>query len=166
MKRILFVFLMMAALLVCTGCQVSPNAPQNSVTVYYKAASISYGSQDGVIAPYHLDATDHENDHSYLLNAYLSQQVHGSFASTFPAGTCLVSLDLNGLTAKVVLSDQFAGLKGLDLTIACICLTRTIITLTDCHEVIISAETAQLDGHNFITLNRDSYLLIDESGAD
>jgi len=70
-------------------------------------------------------------------------------------------MDLDGLTAKIVLCDEFATLKGLDLTIACACLSRTVIALTGCHEVIISAESMQLDGKNFITLSRDSYLLLD-----
>ena len=163
MKRLLCLTLVIATLFMFSGCQNDNKPPQSTVTVYYKAANITFLTQDGVVAPYDLDATGHETDNSFLLNAYLTGQVPDGFVATFPAGTTLKSLNLDGLTAKIVLDDAFATLKGLDLSIACACLTRTVISLTGCHEVIISAETTQLDGKNFITLTQDSYLLLDTS---
>ena len=51
----------------------------------------------------------------------------------------------------------------MELTIALTCLTRTVVSLTNCQEVIISAATVQLDGQNYITLTPDSFLFLDES---
>ena len=164
MKKCICITLACLIVLFCCACQKKSAQPLGTVTVYYKAAELTFGSAEGVIVPYMLEADGHQNDVEYLLNAYLSAAPSGNFADTFPAGTYLVSLSLDALTAKVVLCDKFAKLSGLDLTIACVSLTQTVISLTDCQEVIISAETARLDGNNFITLNQDSYLLLDESG--
>ena len=161
MKRLICILLALLAVLSLAGCQ-NEKVPQSTVTVYYRAASVSYGSSDGVLSPYQLDATGHEDDPIHLLNAYLSMTPPSEYSRTFPSNTHLVSLNLDGLTAKVVLSNNFASLKGLNLSIACASLTRTVISLTGCHEVIISAEDAQLDGKNFITLSHDSYLLLDD----
>ena len=164
MRKLFWIILVIVAI-ICTACQKESEKPLSTITVYYKASEITFGTAEGVIVPYALDATGHEDNIEYLLNAYLTNTQSGNFADTFPAGTRLVSISLDALTAKVVLCDEFAKLSGLDLTIACASLTQTVISLTDCQEVIISAETAQLDGNNFITLSRDSYLLLDESGS-
>lgn len=165
MKRILAFLLLICGILTSTGCQSKPEQPQNTVTVYYKASTIEYGTADGVIIPFQLDATGHEGDIAYLLNYYFANLPSEECAVTFPSFTRLVSLERDGLTAKITLNDEFAELTDLNLSIACACLTQTVISLTGCQEVIISAESAKLDGQNFITLSRDSYLLLDESGA-
>lgn len=166
MKRTLTILVLISVIFTCTACRQVPEQPFSTVTVYYKAANISYGTADGVIIPYQLDATNHENDTIYLLNAYFANIVSDDYDATFPRSTRLISLERDGLTAKITLNDEFAKLTGLKLSIACACLTQTVISLTGCQEVIISAEHSQLDGRNFITLSRDSYLLLDESGTD
>ena len=165
MKRLLCIVLTLLLTISLVGCQDSTDKPQSTVTVYYKAANISYGTQDGVLAPFALDSTGHENEDAYLLNLYLSYLPSEAFSPTFPEETHLVSLNLDGLTARIILSDSFASLKGLNLMIACACLTRTVISLTGCQEVIISAESMRLDGNNYITLSSDSYLLLDQSAG-
>lgn len=165
MKRTFAIAVLICMIIACTGCRNEPEQPLSTVTVYYKATNVSYGTAEGVILPYQLDAADHENDTAYLLNAYFANILSDDYDATFPRSTRLISLERDGLTAKITLNDEFASLTGLKLSIACACLTQTVISLTGCQEVIISAEHAQLDGRNFITLSRDSYLLLDESGA-
>lgn len=166
MKKILFLFLALSIFLTCTACHQEPEETQSTVTVFYRASDIQYGTEEGVIAPCQLNAAGHESDTVYLLDVYFSKILSEEYITTFPRSTRVVSLNLDGLTAKIVLSNEFSSLTGLNLSIACACLTQTIISLTGCQEVIISAESAKLDGNNFITLTRDSYLLLDESGAD
>lgn len=165
MKKIICVFLLLACLVSLAGCAEEPEIPENAVTVYYRRNTVAYGSADGVIATGYLDAAGHENDYFYLINQYLNTQPAPEFASTFPLGLTLVSFRLEALTAKVVVSNRMAAFSGLDLTIACTCLTETVMSLTGCQEVIISAESTTLGGKNFITLSKDSYLLIDSSGT-
>ena len=167
MRKIICLLLVLCSfsgLLGCTPAQEEA-PPENSILVYYKRDAAVYGTADGVIAPIYMNTAEHEQDYAYLLVKYFRTAPGEGFAATFPEDLSIVSIDLAGLTAKVVLSDEIAELTGMDLTIALVCLTQTLISLTDCQEVIISAKTKQLDGRNYITLNRDSYLLIDDSGS-
>ena len=166
MKRILVILLLISVTVAFAACENDGKHSESTVIVYYKSASTTYGTADGVIAPYELDATGHESDIAYLLNAYFSEPVSDLHTATYPRLTQLVSLELDGLTAKITMNDDFAKLTGLNLSLACSCLTQTVISLTGCQEVIISAQNMKLDGQYFITLSRDSYLLLDESDAD
>lgn len=161
-KRLFILFLVMT-LLLCVGCKQKTESPQDPVGVYYKRAQVSFGASDSVISLAYIDAAGRKTDIEYLLNLYLANETGEEHARTFPKGTTLISIKMDALTAKIVLSDSFADLTGIDLSIACACLTQTVISLTNCQEVIISANNAKLDGQNFITLSQDSYLLLDES---
>lgn len=165
MRKILCIFLCLCCFVGILGCSASKNTSEESITVYFKREKPVYGTMDGVIAQTTLDVAGDEDAHAYLLNQYLAATPDEGFTSPFPNGVSLVSFKQDGLTAKVVLSDPLASLSGMDLTIALVCLTQTILSITGCHEVIISAASKQLDSQNFITLNRDSYLLLDDSGS-
>lgn len=165
MKRV-FVLILALLLLPLWGCKENSSQAEQPVTVYYKLAEPVHGTQDSVIAPTVMESKNYEDDYDYLLSKYLKGTEDPQFARTFPRSTTLVSFKTDALTAKIVLSDRFASLSGIDLTIACVCLTRTVMELTGCQEVIISAQTAKLDGEKYITLSADSYLLIDAAGVD
>ena len=72
--------------------------------------------------------------------------------------------EVEALTAKVVLNSQMATFTGMDMTIALTCLTKTVLSMTDCQEVIFSAEDTLLHGEKFVTLIADSFLSVDTSG--
>lgn len=165
MRRILCFLLIICCFVSIVGCTPKQEQPENSVAVYYRKDKPTYGTIDGVIAPTYMQAPTREAEYASLLNQYLETAPDEGFAQTFPKGTSLLRFRLEGLTVKVVLSDAIAEYSGMDLAIALTCLTHTVISVTGCQEVIISASTKQLDGQNFVTLNRDSYLLIDQSGA-
>ncbi len=165
MKRILSFLLILCCFAGILGCTTDKKPPENSVSVFYKKDKPTYGTSGGVIAETYMYAAGHEAEYAYLLNQYLKTTPGEGFAPTFPNGVTLIHFNLEGLTAKVVLSDRIAKLSGMELTIALTCLTQTVMSITGCQEVIISASTKQLDGQNFITLNKDSYLLIDNSGT-
>lgn len=160
MKRIL-IFFMILLLIPLYGCQSDGVEPDYPVTVYYKLAQPTHGSENSVIASTVIEGKDFENDYFTLLSRYLKGSTDPRFERTFPRGASLVSFKLDALTAKIVLRDQFSSLSGMDLTIACVCITRTVMEMTGCREVIIRTETTKLDGENSIALSADSYLLID-----
>ena len=59
-----------------------------------------------------------------------------------------------------------ADCTGMDLTIALTCLTKTIMSMTGCQEVIFNATDTLLHGEKFVTLNTDSFLLADTGGSE
>ncbi len=165
MKRIAAFLLILCCLAGILGCTAEKKTPEDSVAVFYKKEKTTYGTSNGVICETYMHTSGHKAEYAYLLNQYLKADPGEGFAQTFPNGVRLLQFKLEGLTAKVVLSDRIADFSGMELTIALTCLTQTVMSMTGCQEVIISASTKQLDGQNFVTLNRDSYLLIDSSGT-
>ena len=163
MRKFLCILLALSCVLGICGCQKEEKIPDNAVAVYYKIANYDYDAEDGMIGQSYLDTAGHEEDYSYLLNAYLQAAPGEGFAPTFPDGVSIVRFRLETMTANVILSSHIKACKGMDLTIALSCLTKTIISMTGCTEVIFSAEDTLLYGEKFITLNADSFLLADDS---
>lgn len=166
MRKLLCLLLVICSLLSIAGCSQTDSVPENLIKVYYKTEKPAYGTEDGLIAATYMDAEGYEGNYIKLLDQYLRSAPGDGFAATFPSGVSLVSFQLEALTAKVVLNSYIAHYSGMDLTIALTCLTRTIMSLTGCQEVIISASGTLLNGESFITLNQDSFLLIDNSGSE
>ena len=75
-------------------------------------------------------------------------------------------MELSENSALVILNDATARLTGLDLTIACACLTATVCDMTGVQMVTIKAETQLLDGNKSITMQRDHLLLLDSNTSD
>ena len=165
MKRILTFLLIISCFAGILGCSADKTPPENSVAVFYKNDKTTFGTSNGVIAETYIQSSGHEAEYAFLLNQYLKTTPGEGLTSPYPKGVTLIHFKLEGLTAKVILNDRIAELSGMDLTIALTCLTQTVMSMTGCQEVIISASTKQLDGQNFVTLNRDSYLLMDNSGV-
>ena len=162
MKKLLCIILVLCCFAGITGCGAEP-IPEDSYTVYYRQKNPAYGNPDGVIAQTYLLTAGHEDDIPYLLRKYLVSTPGDDLISPFPETISLINFKQEGPTVKIVLSNEIANLSGMELTIALTCLTRTVVSLTNCQEVIISAATAQLDGQNYITLTPDSFLFLDES---
>ena len=154
MRRFLCFLLILSCIAGMIGCSQKEDIPENSVTVYFKREKPTYGTADGVIATSYLDADEYRENYSYLLDKYFRTSPSEGFVSPFP----------EGLTAQITLNDRIADLSGIDLTIALICISETVMSISGCQEVIIRAATKLLDGQKFVTLNRDSYLLLDNSG--
>ncbi len=164
MKRYCIILLLLILAVCLPGCTPSSDTCEVPVNVYYRRSQFTYGRNDSVIAEASLESAGHETDIAYLLEQYLKGLSLPEYDQTFPKGTTLVSYRLDGLTAKIVLSKHFATLSGIDLSVACACLSKTAMSLTGCREVIISAEDTQLDNNNYITVSANSYLLQDLSG--
>ena len=164
MRKFLCILLVICTLLGIAACGHTDPMPENSIAVYYKREKPDYGTEDGLITGTYMESAGHENDYLYLLNQYLHSAPGEGFTATFPSGVSLISFQLEALTAKVVLNSNITNYSGMDLTIALTCLTKTIMSLTGCQEIILSASGTLLNGESFITLNQDSFLLIDGSG--
>lgn len=164
MKKILYFLLAFCCLFGLIGCAAEQAEPKNSVTVYYRRAKLTYGAEDSVITGIRMDTGGRAKDYTYLLTQYLQSSPGEDLADTFPADLTIYSFQLEALTAKVVLNARIADFSGMDLTIALTCLVKTVMSITGCQEVIISANGTQLDGQDFVTLSKDSFLLLDDSG--
>ena len=164
MKRATILLLLFAILLSLTACQ-SPTE-KNSLTFYYiKNTENSDGISD-IIVPFFPNINNTSYDYAELLNLYFNGPTNYSCYSPFPASTTLEELSVTQSKAKLTLSPQFATISGVELTIACACLTRTVIALTGVSSVQISVNGAQLCGEDSLTFNLKSFTYLDALPPD
>jgi hypothetical protein len=164
MKRLICLILL--AVLFLPGCDTQEEEFVEPVNFYFVKANVAYFSSDGVITKEVREAQGHRQDYVYLLEMYLRGPESGEVRRVFPKNVELVQLELSENSALVILNDATARLTGLDLTIACACLTATVCDMTGVQMVTIKAETQLLDGNKSITMQRDHLLLLDSNTSD
>lgn len=154
-------FLLAAA--ICIGlcaCQTDTVKLQEPVNFYYRNAEVSYGTSQSLISPLPSESAGYE-DTVALLNTYLKGPGSTAYDATFPASTKVLQINYVGSTAYLTMNDSLARYSGIDLTIACACLTLTVIELTGVTTVTISTSNESLDGASSITMTEESLILLD-----
>lgn len=157
--------LLLIAFILCFSLFGCVQAPQmdKPVTFYYRVAQLSYETDDTVIASEVREAAQ-MGSLSAIVQVYLAGPQTDTLANPFPAGLILKNLSCDDSTVYITVSSELADLTGLSLTIACGCMTMTLLELTGMETVCITAEDALLDGAKSITMDKNSLLLFDNSG--
>ncbi len=160
MKKILCFLLILAALF-SAGC--SSQQPQPTGTpFYYCAATPDYSSGSTAIIQEYRDDVPSDSLMA-ALELYLAGPQSGDLLSPFPDGMQILSATQEGNTVYLTVSMELTTLTGLELTIACGCLTMTSLALTDAQQVQISPIYGLLDGQRTIIMNKNTILLTDSS---
>ena len=167
MKRLTAILLLVIIVLNLSACKAE-HEPICPVSYHYLRAPLSdgeilHGSADSVIAPEIREGDGYQNDVSHLIEIYLLGPLDRNYRSPFPVGTALKSITVDGAHASVVLSRHFANHNGIDLSLACACLTITVMELTGVESVTISVDGFQLDGKTSITMDRSNMILTDSA---
>lgn len=135
--------------LTMSGCMSHTNY-SDPVTLYYPRLEYTVGKEDSVIASELREADGLTR--AEWVTSYLNGPESSELGNPFPAGTELIDLQQEEDTVYLILSDAFAALSGIDLTIACTCLARTVLQETDAVRVSIRAEKELLDGSTEILI--------------
>ena len=166
MKHRISIILIVSILLCLCSCANDTRPAKVPVNFYYLAKDVSYNGKSEILLPEEREGAGHEADIEGLLNQYLKGPVSDTLRSPFPAH---VSVNRYATTANMVvleLSSEFAQLTGIDLTIACSCITRTLFDLTQLERVMISVTDAQLDGQASITFDLNDIYFVDAPSSD
>lgn len=163
MRKITSFLLLLAAIVALFGCANPQTEFIEPVKFYYLRNELTYGKADSVIYHEFFEASGHSSDYVYLINHYLEGPQSDSLAHTFPRNVSVVSFQTEAGQAYLELTENFSFLSGMDLTIACACLTKTITELTGASALHISVEDALLDGNQTITMRMEDVLLLDHS---
>ena len=159
MKRLITVILVLILSITAVSCSNSPKSGR-SIQFYYCTEKIEHGSKSGVIASETRYFTEAEMS-STIIAEYFSGPQSETLRSPFPAGLTLKNLTLGSASAEIILSDHIATQSGVDLTIACVCIQKTIEGLTGIDSVQISAENEKINNQDMIILTSHSLLLED-----
>ena len=135
---------------------------ENPVNFYYLREKYTYGSVDSVISAEIHESPD-TNNTAGLITQYLKGPQDSFLTSEFPFGTKLVALNKQDHAISITLTDNISKLSGTSLTIACVCLAKTVMEYTGINTVFISAETKFLANKSYITITADDILLLDDT---
>ena len=159
MKRIMSIFLILSVCLGLCACRPDTNIEQ-PVNFYYRNAEVTFGTENGVISAFIAESAGYDGTLE-LLNAYLKGPDDESLHATFPPNTEVLDLHILGSHAQLRMNDALARYSGIDLTVACACLTMTTIELTGVDTVTIAAASQPLDGAAAITMDLEDLMLMD-----
>ena len=165
MKRTICLLLFLSLLLCLPACAHHVDAPKEPVQFYYPRYTdqFQYSAPDGVITHELREAAGYSDRYSYLLNLYLRGPVSQGLRDPYPVGTSVISLETVADSAELILTDSFAQLSGMELTVACACLTLTVHSLTGTETLTITTQNKKLEPDGKIVMKLSDILFMDNS---
>jgi hypothetical protein len=160
MKKCFILLLILCLLL--AGCARQQTSLITTLKFYYPLQVADYTLGASYIQPELREGAGVDKSLKNMLNLYLKgpkDQI--TFQMPFRYNTQVVSISRGSTMLDITLNRGFANYTGLDLTIACACITMTCMELTDVTVVRIRAENTTLDGAEFIEMSAESLLLVD-----
>ncbi len=168
MRRLIGLLMALAALL-CTACAAPAEAPSpDDFVLYYAAYPVENGG-DAIASRMLRIANSGELGATALAERlttelFTAPEMEG-LRSPFPAGTALQHLTIAGGRAAVDLSEHYARLSGVDLSIADYCLTLTLTQIEGVNAVRITANGRELPYRKTQLLTAADVLLSDGTDA-
>lgn len=150
MKRLVGAVLLCAVL---CGCSFLDS--EDAVRFYYVRSSYSYYNDAPVIIAEYRDIAVHRQDLQYLLSLYLMGPVGESAVCPFPKNTRLIGLSADGGKLTLDLTDTTRTLSDSAYSLACACISRTAMELTEVESVTV------VSGSRSLTTERDGIMLTD-----
>lgn len=151
--------LILAICLVLAGCTTETG--RTTLNFYYCTEEFDFGPEDRAIeSETRKEILDHLA-YRDIIERYLDGPISSKLYNPFPNGTTLISITIEQQTTSIVLNNAFAQLTGINLTIACACLSLTVGEFTGCPKVQISAQNALLDNRQSITIDINELSFVD-----
>ncbi len=164
MKR--FISLLIILCLCCIlGCQnQSASSYKNPVYFYYPYTEIDLNRSGDAVAYEIREGSEITSDNK-LIQIYLEGPKRNELYSPFPSGGTVVDSVVSGNRIRVILSNHFNQLLGLQLTMATSCLALTLLDTKNVSivEIHILADDGAISRSFFLT--RDSIMLGDSYRA-
>ena len=161
MKKHLSFLLICATIILLVGCAApSIKDPGN---FYYKPTG-EFSAEDSRVIKAERRETDGINTNIMdLIAVYLQGPLDDSLESPFPKNTTIEKCTQMDDTLILILSPEFAELTGVDLTIACAALTKTVTELFPIQRVNFQTRNALLNGEHSITISKNGMQLVDDA---
>lgn len=157
--KFIILFILLIILSGCTGRNDNISVP---VSFYYIQNEVEFGTDAVIIKKTTREAKGHEGDYTNIINQYLNGPITYDCTSPFPAGTTLKELHWDQSRAQIVLSPEITTLSGVDLMLACGCLTKTVTELIGVDTVQIRSSSGLINGESILTFQAEDFLYLDE----
>lgn len=151
MRRCICVLITLSFLLLW-GCSAPTVNDGISHTFYYCSDTPHESSDNSLIYPESRMISPDQDNTETIVDLYLRGPQDDDLLSPFPYDVSVVDLSQVNQTAYIILSRQFGRLSGIDLTVACSCLSMTLAQLLDVKTVVIAADNLLLDGKQTLTI--------------
>ncbi len=156
------VLLLVISLVLC-GCS-SSRTEEETVAFYYPVLEMDYS----IGASYLQAEIRSKAVTGYVLTDILNLYLQGPldryiYSMPFQHNTKVHALAIENGVMQLTLTRGFATYTGLQLTIACACIAKTAMELTGVDSVRIKAYQSTLDGAQYIEMDRNSLLLIENA---
>ena len=158
--------LLLALLLLLPGCRREEPA-RTAYALYFQEADLTYSAGESPFRTETVYLYDAETDSApRLAEALISELLKGpadeTLKSTLPAGTTLLSLEIEGDRARVDLSPSYESLSGVALTLADSAITMTLSQVPEVSSVQITVRGRELAYREQPVLNLRDILLTPE----
>lgn len=155
MKRT--VCMLLLALCLC-GCTLSGESMKEPVTFYYVREQYK-ADMSQAIGTEIREAAGHREDLAYMLRLYLLGPTQEGLVSPLPRTILVQSVQVQGRTVFLTLSDTDGSLSDGEFSLACACLSLTCLDLTQARRVTI------VSGSRTVTMSQENLALFDSGPA-
>lgn len=163
--KLKLISLVLVLVFLLSGCNTQDSYHASAVNFYYIHNELEFGTESGVIQTTARTFETKSDDYTYLIEQYLNGPVTYDCVSPFPAGITLEELHWDQNRVQIILSPHITTLSGVELMVACACLTRTVTEMTGIHTVQIRSSSGLLNGEQALTLTADSFVYWDQATA-
>lgn len=163
MRRIIPLLLCAALMLSMTAC--GSGTPTMNGQFYYRRAVTEFEGTDGVIAPESRSVTSPLSDPDALFRSYFAGPLEDGLIAPFPRDSEVLDWQMENDTLTLTMNDSFGALSGVELSIACACICRTLTGLLPVTQVQLQLTEGTLGGKESLLLSPDSFMLYD-NGLD
>lgn len=166
MKKQICLLLLVPLLLLPAGCR-REEPTRTSYALYFQEADLTYSAGESPFRTETVYLYDAETDSApRLAEALISELLKGpadeTLKSTLPAGTTLLSLEIEGDRARVDLSPSYESLSGVALTLADSAIAMTLSQVPEVSSVQITVRGRELAYREQPVLNLRDILLTPE----
>ena len=166
MKKQIGLLLLVPLLLLPAGCRREEPA-RTAYDLYFQEADLTYSAGESPFRTETVYLYDAETDSApRLAEALISELLKGpadeTLKSTLPAGTTLLSLEIEGDRARVDLSPSYESLSGVALTLADSAIAMTLSQVPEVSSVQITVRGRELAYREQPVLNLRDILLTPE----
>lgn len=165
MKKILICLLLFVLLCTMVSCAFDTKQ-QGRITFYYIQNPEDFDGNSAIVVPFYPPTNDKNKELAEILATYIKGPSNNSCSTPFPDGTEIEEIIVSRSTAEITLNSQFATITDVDFTVACACLTKTVIGLTGVNTVQVQVNGAQLLGKDSLSFNLNSFSYFDITPAN